>query len=89
MGNFDLTELIVESKYLTLAKGSVTHQADKLVNSLGFVLSGKIKLIHNEDESLNIEGGRKIMSKYFSHHKKTLTHNYISYLQTGECIGLE
>ena len=29
------------------------------------------------------------MSKYYSHHKKMLTHNYISYLQTGQCIGLE
>lgn len=84
-----MAEIIAESKYLTLGKGASSHSSQSSVEFLGFILAGKIKVTH-EDEDFEIDGvKKKSFSKYYMHQKKSNNHNYVSYLQVGECIGLE
>lgn len=86
LGSYDLYEILVESKQVTLSKGSFTHTPNSPVNYVGFVVSGKVRVYFEDEESLRET--KLNVSKYYAHRKKKNHINFYSECESGEWLGI-
>ena len=80
LGAYDLNEIVAFSKFTISEQGAVTHKAGTPVGHLIYVLTGRIKITHEEKSSGEFVGTKHNTSKYFVHEKKSNNQHFISHL---------